>query len=58
MIAAKADVTQLRLMMDESCGFTVGAGGTLTPSIEAGIRSDTSDAEEGTGFEVGAGLSY
>ena len=31
---------------------------TLTPSIEAGVRRDAGDAEQGTGFELGAGLSY
>ena len=35
MAGAEADVTRLRLMIDTSRGFTVGAG-TLTPSIEAG----------------------
>ena len=30
----------------------------FTPSIEAGIRRDGGDAEEGTGFEMGAGLRY
>ena len=29
-----------------------------TPQIEAGVRRDSGDAEEGTGFEVGAGLRY
>ena len=29
-----------------------------TPSIEGGLRRDAGDAEEGTGFELGAGLRY
>ena len=58
MVAATADVTRLRLIVDASRSFETGAGGTLTPSIEAGIRRDGGDAEEGTGFEVGAGLRY
>ena len=58
MAAATANVTRLRLIVDASRGFAVGMAGTLTPSIEAGIRRDAGDAEEGTGFEVGAGLSY
>ena len=58
MAAAKADVTRLRLLVDASRSFETGAGGTLTASIEAGIRRDGGDAEEGTGFEVGAGLRY
>ena len=58
MVAAKADVTRLCLIVDASRSFETGAGGTLTPSIEAGIRRDGGDAEEGTGFEIGAGLRY
>ena len=57
MLGAKADVTRLRLMLDTSRDFTL-AGGTLTPSLEAGVRRDAGDAEEGAGFELGAGLSY
>ena len=58
MVAAEADVTRLRLIVDASCSFETGGSGTLTPSIEAGLRRDAGDAEEGTGFEVGAGLRY
>ena len=54
---AEADVRRLRLMIDAGRGFTAGAG-TLTPTLEAGIRHDSGDAEEGAGFEVGAGLAY
>ena len=57
MGSAEADVTRLRLMIDAGRGFTVGVG-TLTPTIEAGVRHDAGDAEEGVGFEVGAGLAY
>ena len=57
LLKAQADVTRLRLMIDAGRGFTVGAG-TLTPTIEAGVRHDAGDAEEGVGFEVGAGLAY
>ena len=58
MVEAQADVTRLRLVLDASRSFEAGTGATLTPSIEAGIRRDGGDAEEGTGFEVGAGLRY
>ena len=54
---AEADVTRLRLMIDAGRTFTVGTG-TLTPTIEAGVRHDAGDAEEGVGFEVGGGLAY
>ena len=56
--AAKASVTRLRLMIDAGRSFTTAGGATLTPTIEAGIRRDAGDAEEGTGFEVGGGLAY
>ena len=56
--AAKADVTRLRLMVDAGRSFTTAGGATLTPTIEAGVRHDAGDAEEGVGFEVGGGLAY
>ena len=56
--AAKADVTRLRLMVDMSRAFAVGMEGSLTPSIEAGLRHDAGDAEEGVGFEIGGGFAY
>ena len=58
MAAAEATVTRLRLIIDASRGFAMGMDATLTPSIEAGVRRDAGDAEEGTGFELGTGLSY
>ena len=57
LAAAKADVTRLRLMVDAGRSFAAGAG-TLTPTIEAGIRHDAGDAEEGVGLELGGGLAY
>ena len=57
MGAAEADVTRMRFIIDAGRGFTMGVG-TLTPTIEAGVRHDAGDAEEGVGFEVGAGLAY
>ena len=57
MAAATADVTRLRLVLDASRAFAVGAG-TLTPSLELGLRHDGGDAETGAGFELGAGLGW
>ena len=57
MAKADAAVTRLRLIIDASRGFAMGMDATLTPSIEAGVRRDAGDAEEGTGLEVGAGLA-
>ena len=56
--AAKASVSWLRLMIDAGRSFTTAGGATLTPTIEAGIRRDAGDAEEGVGFEIGGGLTY
>ena len=57
LLGAQADVTRLRLMIDAGRSFTAGAG-TLTPTLEVGLRHDSGDAEEGVGFEIGGGLAY
>ena len=57
MAAAKGDATRLRLILDASRPVALGAG-TLTPSLEAGLRHDGGDAETGTGIELGAGLGW
>ena len=54
---AEAAVTRLRLTIVAGRTFAASAG-TLTPTIEAGVRHDAGDAEEGVGFEVGAGLAF
>ena len=58
LIGVRAEVTRLRLLLDGSRSFEVGDAGTLTPSLEVGVRHDAGDAETGTGLEVGAGLDY
>ena len=55
--AAEADVTRVRLLVESSRRFEAGAG-TLTPSLELGLRHDGGDAETGAGVELGAGLAY
>ena len=57
MRGAQADATRLRLVLDASHAFALGAG-ALTPSLELGVRHDGGDAETGAGVEVGGGLSY
>ena len=57
MEGAEADASRLRLLLDASRPFETG-GGTLTPSVELGLRHDGGDAETGTGVEVGAGIRY
>ena len=56
--ASRADVTRLRLVLEGSRSFEVGAGATLTPSVEMGVRHDGGDAETGTGIELGARVRY
>ena len=53
MARADADARRLRLVLNAAWPFGFG-GGTLTPSVELGLRHDGGDAE--TGVEVGAGL--
>ena len=55
--AAEADASRLRLIVEGSRRFEAGAG-TLTPSLEAGLRHDGGDAENGSGIEAGASLHY
>ncbi len=57
MASSESDTSRLRLMLDGSRSFEMGAG-TLTPRVELGLRHDGGDAETGTGVEVGAGVRY
>ncbi len=54
---SEADVGRVRVIVEGSRRFAVW-GGTLTPSLEVGLRHDGGDAEEGTGVEAGAGFRY
>ena len=57
LAGATADVTRLRLVLDATRSFAAGEG-TLTPSLEVGVRLDGGDAETGAGVELGAGLAW
>ena len=57
MEGSETDTSRVRLILDGSRSFEMG-GGTLTPSLELGLRHDGGDAETGTGVEVGAGIRY
>ena len=57
MQGARADATRLRLVLDASRAFALGAG-ALTPALELGVRHDGGDAETGAGVEVGGRLGY
>ena len=58
LAATRSDAGRLRVLLEGARTFPLDAGGTLTPSVEAGVRLDGGDAETGVGLEVGAGLRY
>ena len=47
----------MRLALEGSQAFRMDGGGTLTPSLELGLRHDGGDAETGMGVELGGGVS-
>ena len=57
---AEQDVesSRMRLLLSGEQQRELASGGTLTPSLEIGVRSDGGDGVTGTGTEVGAGLRY
>ena len=54
----EGEVTRLRFIVEGERRFELGAGVTLTPSGEVGVRLDGGDAETGAGVEVGVGARY
>ena len=56
MAATAAAVSRLRTALESSRGFTLRGRLSLTPSVEVGLRHDASDAEQGSGVDVGGGL--
>ena len=57
MEAASATVTQARLVTETGFDFEIGSG-TLSPTLELGIRHDAGDAERGIGIEAGGRFRY
>ena len=55
--AGEGSTRRLRLLLEGS-GSLPAFGGVLTPRLEAGVRHDAGDAENGAGFEVGGGLGW
>ena len=55
--ASRTDASRVRLVLEGSRAVELDEG-TLTPSLELGLRHDGGDAETGTGLEAGAGLRY
>ena len=58
LMGAEGDTGRLRLMLEGSGSMSFPAGGELRPTVKAGLRYDTGDAETGAGIEVGGGLAY
>ncbi len=53
----EADVMRLRLTAEGSGQVRIGSGLVVRPSVEVGVRHDGGDVENGTGLELGGGLS-
>jgi len=53
-----AESSRLRLMLEASREVAMEGGGTFRPSVEAGLRHDGGDVDEGMGVEVGGRLRF
>ena len=52
------EAQRLRLALEGSHERMLASGGSLTPSLEVGLRHDGGDGATGTGLELGGGLRY
>ena len=57
LAASKSDASRIRLAVEGARTWEAGTG-SITPSVEIGVRHDGGDAETGTGVEVGGGIRY
>ena len=57
LMGATGETSRIRLLLEGSGSLQL-LGGTLSPTLEAGLRYDAGDAETGAGLEVGGGLAY
>ncbi|MYA97631.1 MAG: hypothetical protein F4X91_14630, partial [Nitrospinae bacterium] len=53
-----AESSRLRVMLEASREVAMEGGGTFRPSVEAGLRHDGGDVDEGMGVEVGGRLRF
>ena len=58
LAATAADVSRLRLGLEGSVELLPAGGGSLTPTVEVGLRHDGGDAETGFGVEIGGGSVF
>ena len=56
--AISAESSRLRVMLEASRKVAMEGGGTFRPSVEAGLRHDGGDVDEGLGVEVGGRLRF
>ena len=49
---------RVRVLLEGSGSVALSTGGVLSPTVEAGLRYDTGDAETGAGLDIGTGLGY
>ena len=57
LAGAQGATSRVRLLLEGSGSLPVW-GGTLRPTVEAGLRYDDGDAETGAGIELGGGLGF
>ena len=57
LAATKSDASRVRLAVEGARTWEAGTG-SITPSVEIGVRHDGGDAETGTGVEIGGGIRY
>ena len=57
-VAQKVDSTRLRALVSGEQQRELENGGTLTPSLEVGMRYDGGDGITSAGIELGGGLRY
>ena len=58
LLGATERTRLVRMMLEGAGTLPLALGGVLTPTVEAGLRYDTGDAETGAWLEVGGGLGY
>ena len=56
--AISAESSRLRVLLEASRKVAMEGGGTFRPSVEAGLRHDGGDVDEGLGVEVGGSLRF
>ena len=58
LAGATGRTRRVRLLLEGSGSMPLPGGAALRPTLEAGLRYDSGDAETGAGVELGAGLGY